>query len=231
MAKPKRKKTKSIAERHKRRNIDFRFPHIKIVGIISLLAVGSIIAAWVLDDMSIPFWSSILANIFAGLVTGLVICLISGTKQIAIAKLESRKNFLTELNTKITEFQNLYNELLRKQFSQYDGSVELFDFIYDVGSHANWVNDYILQGSFDEMLALDPREYCKEMGYDAFALVDVYEELHQNLYSVDTDCPTKKEIVQYFAEVEKALRGLKNTVYHRQHEIDAQLEKIKYSLF
>lgn len=95
-----------------------------------------------LIPVTLFFWSSIFANIFAGLITGLVICLIAGSKQRTIAELESQQNFLIELSAKIKEFQSLYHELLKKQFTQFDGNEEFFNFIYDVGSHANWVNDY-----------------------------------------------------------------------------------------
>lgn len=149
-----KKNPKSIDERHKRRTLDFSFPHIKIVFVITATALLSLIASIALDLFDIPFWSSILANIFAGLLTGLVICLVSGTKQIAITKLEAEVGFLNTLDTKIKDFQNLYHELLTKPFQKYDDTEELFVFIYDVGAHANWVNEYILQGSFDERLAL-----------------------------------------------------------------------------
>ena len=125
----------------------------------------------------------------------------------------------------------MYHELLRKQFVQFDGDEELFNFIYDVGSHANWVNDYILQGSFNEQLAIDPTTYCKEMGYDALALVDEYEDLHVKLYSMDVDNPTKKQIIQYFDKVEKALRALGGAIYHQQQSISPKLDRIKYSQF
>ena len=96
-------------------------------------------------------------------------------------------------------------------------------FIYDVGSHANWVNEFILQGSFDERLALEPVKYCKQMGCDSLALARDYEDLHDNLRCIDVDCPTKKEILAYFDVVVKALRGLRNAVNLRQTVIEAQL--------
>ena len=55
--------------------------------------------------------------------------------------------------------------------------------------------------------------------------------MHNNLYCVDVDYPTKKEILAYFEVVEKALRGLRNAVNLRRSEIEVQLERIKYSLF
>ena len=209
----------------------YSFPHNKVVLGIVFLAIGSLIISWQLDAWKVSFWSSIFANIFAGLITGLVICLISGRKQRTIAELESQLNYLEELKTKIRKFQELYNELLKMQFSQYNGDEKLFDFIYDVGSHANWVNDFILQGSFNEMLAIKPTEYCKKMGYDALGLAEAYEDLHINLYNIDVENPTKKQIIKYFETVEKALRLLGGAVYHKQQGIKVQLEKIKYSRF
>lgn len=224
-------KKKSISERHKRNVWDFSLLHIRIVCGIAAIAIFSLIVSLVLEHWDSPFWSAIFSNIFAGLLTGLVICIISGTKQVALAKLDAEAGFLDVLDAKIRDFQNLYNELQRKPFTIFDGSVELFDFIYDVGAHANWVNDYILQASFDDRLALEPVAYCKKIGYNALELSKVYEDLHNNLYGVDVNYPTKKRILSYFEVVEKALRGLRDSIELRKKQIDAQLENMKYSLF
>ena len=226
-----KKVTRNNANRHRRKNVDLSLPHNKVVLGATLIAIGSLLLSWKLDSCGIDFWASIFSNIFAGLITGLVICLIAGRKQRTITALESEQSFLVELSSKIKEFQTMYHALLKKQFSQFDGNEELFNFIYDVGSHANWVNDYILQGSFNEQLAIDPTEYCKEMGYDALALVDEYENLHENLYSIDVENPTKKQIIQYFDTVEKALRSLGSAAYHKQQSISLKLDRIKYSQF
>lgn len=224
-------KKKSISERHKRNVWDIGLLHIKIVCGIAAIAIFSLIVSLVLENLKNSFWSAIFSNIFAGLLTGLVICIISGTKQVASAKLEAEAGFLDALDAKIKGFQNLYDELRWKSFRIFDGTEELFDFIYDVGAHANWVNDYILQASFDEHLALEPIAYCKKLGYNAIELSKVYEDLHNNLYGVDVNYPTKKRILSYFGVVEKALRGLKDSVELRKKQIDAQLENMKYSLF
>lgn len=86
------------------------------------------------------FLSSIFANIFAGLVTGLIICLLSGVKQFYIAKLKNKKNWLEHIRTMVSDYIDLYHKLTEKQFTTFDATEELFDFIYDVGSHANWIN-------------------------------------------------------------------------------------------
>ena len=222
---------KSTDNRHKRKVFDLRFQHIKVVCLLSVFAVSALVISLILHHQKEAFWSSIFANIFAGLLTGLVICLISGINQNAIAKLEAELVFLNELISKTREFQEEYNKLLKKSFSKFDNTDELFDFIYGVGARANWINEFILQGSFNDMLALDPVQYCKAFGYDALALSQVNEELHQHLYLVDVNCPTKKEILDYFIEVEKALRHLRSAAFDRKSEVEITLERIKYSLF
>ena len=51
------------------------FSHIWVCLVIAASAVLMLFVSWLFKDAQ-PFWSSIYANIFAGLVTGLVICLI-----------------------------------------------------------------------------------------------------------------------------------------------------------
>ena len=72
--------------------------------------------------------------------TGLIICLLSGVKQFYIAKLKNKKNWLEHIRTMVSDYIDLYHKLTEKQFTTFDATEELFDFIYDVGSHANWIN-------------------------------------------------------------------------------------------
>lgn len=93
------------------------------------------------------------------------------------------------------------------------------------------MNDYILQATFDETLAFKPVEYCKKtLNYNAVELTDAYQELHDKLYLIDVEYPTKKEILQYFDAVDKSLRGLNFSVYRAIKEIDIRLEAINRSI-
>lgn len=207
------------------------FPHLWIAMIITSSSVIALLISVYLNAHGETFWSSIFANIFAGFLTGLILCLISGVKQISIAQLKSKKSFLEELATKMKQYQQAYSELRSMTFTRFDGTTETFNFIYDTGSFANWVNDYILQATYDETLAFDPVDYCKKaLNYDAFALADTYQELHDKLYLIDVEYPTKKEILQYFDVVDKSLRGLNSSVYRTIKEIDIRFEAINRSI-
>lgn len=208
------------------------FPHLWLAGIILILAIVTLLASMYLDYSENKFWSSICANIFAGLLTGLILCLIAGTKQVFVGGLTSKKHYLETLNSKIKEYYQQFHELRARRFPVFDGSEELFGFIYDTGACANGINEFILQSSFDKKLAFSPREYCKKkFQYDAYALADAYEELHINLYEVDIQYPSKKEILGYFDVVDKEIRKLNSAVYQELQEIDIRLEAINRAIF
>lgn len=208
------------------------FPHMWLAGIILVLAIVALAVSVNLDYRSNKFWSSIFANIFAGLLTGLILCLISGAKQVSVGGLKSKKCYLEDLRLKIQEYYQLFNALRAKPFSSFDGSEELFNFIYDTGSHANWINEFILQSSFDKKLAFSPCEYCKKkFQYDAYALANAYEELHDNLCEIDIQCLSKKDILGYFKVVDKEIRKLSSAVYREIQEIDIRLEAINRAIF
>lgn len=208
------------------------FPHLWLAGIILILTIATLAVSVHLDYHGNKFWSSICANIFAGLLTGLILCLIAGTKQVFVGGLKSKKHYLETLNSRIKEYYQQFHELRTKQFSVFDGSEELFGFIYDTGACANGINEFILQSSFDKKLAFSPCEYCKKkFQYDAYALADAYEELHINLYEVDIQYPSKKEILGYFDVVDKEIRKLNSAVYQELQEIDIRLEAINRAIF
>ena len=203
------------------------YPHLWIALIITVLFIIALLLSIHLNNTGDAFWSSICANIFAGLITGLIICLVSGIKQVSSSKLKSQKAYLEELKSKLSEYMQFYSELLHKNFTKYDDTTELFDFIYDVGSRANWVNSFIVQSTFNELLPFDGCEYCKKkLTYDAMALSEEFEALRDNLYNVDIKCPTKKEIIKYFSTVDHELKKLNGVVCSSIREMEIKLETL-----
>lgn len=81
-------------------------------------------------------------------------------------------------------------------------------------------------------MAFSSQEYCKKkFQYDAYALADAYEELHINLYEVDIQYPSKKEILGYFSVVDKEIRKLSAAIHQELKEIDIRLETANRALF
>ncbi len=87
------------------------FPHFWICALIMLLQIVSLFISYNLYQVQQDFWSSIFANIFAGLLTGLIICLLSGVKQLYVAKARNKKNWLEHIRSMIGDYNELYNEL------------------------------------------------------------------------------------------------------------------------
>ena len=221
-------KIKKVFKNAKRKVLLYvSYPHLWIALIITVLFIIALLVSIHLNNIGETFWSSICANIFAGLITGLIICLVSGIKQGYTSNLKSQKAYLDELKSKLSEYMQFYSELLHKNFTKYDDTTELFDFIYDVGSRANWVNSFIMQSTFNELLPFDGCEYCKKnLSYDSMALSEQFETLRDNLYNVDIQCPTKKEIIEYFSTVDHELKKLNGTACSAIKEIDVKLEAL-----
>lgn len=207
------------------------FPHVWICATILILAGLSLWASYDLTYCGNSFWSSVFANIFAGLITGFVICLISGVKQITIIKMQEKKAWLENLAHLLKEYFSEYHQLRKMRFDKFSGDEKMFDFIYDVGSHANWINEEILQSSFNKTLSFKPLKYSKKfLGYDALALCNAYEELHGNLQSIDVDCPSSKEIIKYFDDVHPELKKLSSGIYASLRDINARLSEIQKTI-
>lgn len=201
------------------------FPHFILCGVIIAVSIIMIILSYVLYKSGKDFQSSLFANVFAGLLTGLIICLLSGVKQFYIARLQSKKIWLAHIHKMIMDYKSLLVELRKKQFNVYNDCEELFDFIYDIDSHANWINQEILQSQFDKLLSFNPTKYCKQyFNYDAYAFVKDFEDLHYNILEIETNNPTKKEILNYFEGINRIFMSLNANICNSIREIEIRLK-------
>lgn len=208
----------------------FSFSHIRVCLIIAASAALMLFVSWLSKDAQ-PFWSSICANIFAGLVTGLVICLIGGAKQISIVRMQSKKEWLQNLTELLKMYLNDYHQMTRLHFDRFDGKQEIFDFYYDMSIHASNINVEIHQGTFNKVLSFDPDQYCrKAFGYDSVAMCEKFDTLHAYVEMIEIDCPGSKEIAQQFATVHSELRKLNSAVYGAIRDLEVRLAEINQSV-
>lgn len=223
------KKTQKMEKQNK---IVCNFYHIKIVIVIAVFAVISLLVSIVLHLFKADFSSSIFANIFAGLITGLIICLVGGAKQKNSTELIAKKEWLQELSIMIKLYLNEYHQLSRFKFEKFNGDENIYNFIYDVHVHSNAINSEILQKQFDKTINFKPREYCKEkFDYDANALIDSFEELHEKVEHIDIDCPSSKCILDYFKPTHFELLKLNMKVHEEIRELDIQISELSRSIF
>ena len=88
------------------------------------------------------YYKSLFTNIFSGLLTGLVLSALSGSRQVYIAKQEKKYEWLKQLHERIMDYKTMRGRFLSNDFGEYDRD----DFIYDMGAHASWINDFIKIG-------------------------------------------------------------------------------------
>lgn len=234
MAKTRQKNKNGYIKREpewwRKTKVTFSFSHIWICLIIAASAAGMLFVSWLYKD-SQPFWSSICANIFAGLVTGLVICLVGGVKQVSNMYMLSKREWLQNLAELMKVYLNDYHKMIRLHFDRFDGDQELFDFYYDMSIHASNINVEIHQGAFNRTLPFDPDQYCrKEFGYDSVAMSEKFDNLHAYVEMIEIDCPSSKEIAQQFETVNSELRKLNSAVYGAIRDLDVRLADIQKTI-
>lgn len=207
------------------------FPHTWICVSILIFSVLALIISYQLNVAGNTFLSSLFSNLFAGLVTGLVIYLIGGIKQISVIKLQEKKSWLEKLSKMIKRYFSDYDDLRRLHFDKFSGDEKLFDQIYDCGSHANWINDEIIQSSFSKILSFNSINYCKKsFSYHALEMCDAFEQLHGNLQMIDVTCPSSKEIIGYFDAVDHKIRTLNGEIYKEKQSLEMRISEIQKTL-
>ena len=215
----------------KRVKIIISFYHNKMDNVIAILAVGALITSILLNLFDAVFSASIFANIFAGLITGLIICLVSGAKQKNTTELNAKREWLKELSTMIHKYLNGYNHLSRFNFDKFNGDENIYNFIYDVHVFANDINAEILQKQFDKTVNFKPRDYCKEkFNYDACSLIDSFDELHDKVEHIDIDCPSSKNILDYFKPTHFELLKLNMNVHEEIRDLDIQISELSRTI-
>lgn len=221
---------KKEAEWVRKLRIIISFPHIWTCAIILVCSIISLIIAYVLNVENV-FLSSIFSNIFAGLITGFIICLISGIKQISITKMRETKAWLEKVTGMIRDYYDAYASIRKIHFDRFDGDEALFEKIYDCGCRANWVNDEIIQSSFNKVLPFNSISMCKrKFGYDPHMLSDSFEVLHEKLSMIDVNCSSSKEISHYFNEIDTILHKLSSSMHDEIRSLDIRLSEIQKTI-
>lgn len=208
----------------------FSFWHIRVCLIIAVIAAVMLFVSWLYKDTQL-FLSSICANVFAGLVTGLVICFVGGAKQISVVRMQSKKEWLQNLAELLKVYLGDHQQMIRMHFDEFDGKQEIFEFYYDMSIHASNINAEIQQGTFNKALSFDSDKYCRKMfGYDSIAMGEKLDTLHDYVEMIEIDCPGSKEIVQQFESVHSELRKLNSAVYSTIRDLEVRLSDIQRTI-
>ena len=173
--------------------------------------------------------SSIFSNIFAGLITGFAISLMSGVKSSYTTYLEAKYSWLEETHEMLLEYLNMHNKL---RSSLKLPTEEFFDMAYDTGSRANWVNERIMQGTFDKAKWFDPPTYfSKRYGYDCKKMSEVLCSFREDvLLPLDVYDGEREEAIRKFSLIVDVMSRLNHDVLDDMKLIKIKLTGTKKSI-
>ena len=202
-------------------------PSIWVSIIIVVLAIAAYSMSKLLYMQGESFRSSIYSNLFAGLVTGFIITLISNIRQIGLMKSEIVCGWLNETHEMILK----HNEQFHMLFSIGDKQDEFFEMSYNADCLANDVNERIKQGTFDQSKWIDPPKYfLKHYDYDCMKMYEVLRDLREFILSYGEDPDKRKEVIEEVRQVNHILLQLNSGILNDIRERGIRLTAIKKSI-
>lgn len=202
----------------------FSFPQILLFGILVILTAITLGVSYAIQRD--PFWSSVLSNIFAGLVTGLVLFLLSGTRQIHLARLEERINWLKGLEHILLKYMPLHMTFVHK----HPKGEERFNDLYDILCDGNIALEYLRWDPDNKKLGFDPLQYCeKEYGIKIAQMTEHSEALHDRL-RYETLPDDDRDAWEWFKPFDQDLHQLYNAVRQDIESSEIRLASFRRSI-
>ena len=206
----------------KRLQIYAGFPQ---VWIFIFLVFAAVLFYYLSIKVCDEYYKSLFTNVFSGLLTGLVLSALSGSRQVYIAKQEKKYEWLKQLHERIMDYKKMRSRFLVNDFGEYDRG----GFIYDMGAHASWINDFIKIGVSDKRIHFNPITYCKKAyGYNVDVLSEQNEKIHDAL--MRGDYSDKKSVLELFQYVEKGINNLNHKVASDMRDIEIKIATAQRSL-
>lgn len=207
-----------------------RLPNIWVLLIVTVLAVIMCLLSVFYKDTD-TFTSSICANIFTGLLTGVTVCLITTIKSISLYRTECIIEWLNDLNKECLKFIEMYRKIILTKSSDFKDNEELFYYIYDTLCCGNGICQTISQGQFKETLPFNTYKYCKKsFSFDALEIMKTNKELHENIIELDISSMSKTDIIKLFKPMEHQIFTLNRYILSKICELNAKKKTINISI-
>lgn len=223
-------KLKNLSKKAKRSiSLFFSLPHLLITLVVIILAVITLLISSHLQTKD-PFASSVLSNVFAGLVTGIVLCIISSIKAVSLYRTERIISWLNDLHSDFLKFNELHHKLLTAKKEDYKSEKDFTDFVYDVLCAGNDITSKISQDRFDTSLPFNTYRYCKRhFKYDAVMFLEENSKIRETVMSIDFNTTAQKELRKTFDDMEKSLFSLNGKIIAKTRELNAKKNALSSS--
>ena len=168
--------------------------------------------------------SSILSNVFAGLITGIAICLISGLRGVTSYRIKGKIEWLEKLHNECFDFIKKHRKLLLLDLSDNNSACEK---IYDIICVATNINVNISQSQFNKKLCFDVIKFSKEeLNYDWEKTQNIYAKVREEILILDVRTTTREDIIKMFDEVNNTILRLNHAIVNKLEELRTQQNMI-----
>lgn len=186
----------------------FILPHVWVLMVIILLDVGMLCLSVTYMERD-SFLSSIYANIFAGLLTGVVICLISTIKAISLYRTEYIIAWLEDLHKDCLKFMEMHHKVHFPKKGAFESDDQYHEFVYDTLCCGNEISNKISQSQFMQTLPFNPYKYFrKEFSFDAVKELENNYKIRNSIINGDITLESPKVAFELLEPLERQVRDL-----------------------
>ena len=158
-------------------------PHAIITYVAIIVAVVLIILSGVFYANN-PFVSSVLMGIATGVISGIVLLIVTGIKNTWVYMLEEKVKWLDAVHAEILSYMG--KEKAYPRFRQENILEDCYNYVYDFGADASNINATISQAQFSKILPFNPDKYfLKKYDYDTYKMAKTIQELHETISNSD----------------------------------------------
>lgn len=198
--------------------IYFKIPSVVMLLILIILSVAAFFISFLNYDKN-NFVFSIFGNIFSGIISGLIILLISSINSIILYKNGCIKEYLCSIHEDCLKYFKEYNELITYKCN--GDNDEYYNLIYDVLCVGNDIAAKISQSRFSESIPFNPTIYFKNrFSFDAEELLKTNLILREKIMELNVPDIEIKYTRDIFYNMDHEIRKLNG-------DILKQIEKLK----
>lgn len=158
-------------------------PHAIITYVAIIVAVVLIILSGVFYADN-PFASSVLMGIATGVISGIVLLIVTGIKNTWVYMLEEKVKWLDAVHAEILSYMG--KEKAYPRFRQENILEDCYNYVYDFGADASNINAKISQAQFSKILPFNPDKYfLKNFDYDTYKMAKAIQELYETISNSD----------------------------------------------
>ncbi len=158
-------------------------PHAIITYVAIIVAVVLIILSGVFYANN-SFVSSTLMGIATGVISGIVLLIVTGIKNTWVYMLEEKVKWLDAVHADIVSYLEKERSYIR--FRQENTLDDCYKYVYDFGADASNINAKISQAQFSKILPFNPDKYfLKKYDYDTYKMAKTIQELFETICNSD----------------------------------------------